>query len=81
MDKELLAMLVCPECQGTLTFDRERQELVCRQSGLAYPIRDGIPVMLVEEARQLTVEEKLGKPAPVDPASSLNAASQEDSNA
>ena len=77
MDKELLTMLVCPECQGTLTFDRERQELVCRQSGLAYPIRDGIPVMLVEEARRLTVEEKLGKPAPVEPASTLNAARQE----
>lgn len=81
MDKELLVMLVCPECQGTLTFDRERQELVCRQSGLAYPVRDGIPVMLVEEARHLSVEEKLGKPAPVDPAAALAAAEQEERDA
>lgn len=77
MNKELLAMLVCPECQGTLTLNRERQELICRQSGLAYPIHDGIPVMLVEEARHLSVEEKLGKPAPVDPAATLDTAVQE----
>lgn len=77
MDKELLAMLVCPECQGALTYNHERQELMCRQSGLAYPVRDGIPVMLVEEARHLSVEEKLGKPAPVDPAATLKTAEQE----
>lgn len=77
MDKELLAMLVCPECQGKLTYNREHQELVCRQSGLAYPVRDGIPVMLTEEARHLSVEEKLGKPAPVDPATTLSTAGQE----
>lgn len=71
MDKELLAMLVCPESQGALTYDREHQELICRESGLAYPIRDGIPVMLVEEARRLSVEEKLGKPPVADPAKSL----------
>lgn len=74
MDKELLAMLVCPESQGALTYDRERQELVCRESGLAYPVRDGIPVMLVEEARRLSVEEKLGKRT-LDPAASLKNAS------
>lgn len=63
MDKELLAMLVCPQSQGPLEYDREHEELVCRQSGLAYPVRDGIPVMLVEEARQLSADEKLGKSA------------------
>ncbi|MDN3555658.1 Trm112 family protein [Halomonas maura] len=59
MDKELLAMLVCPLCKGKLTYDREAQELICRFDGLAYPVRDGIPVMLPEEARALDVDEKL----------------------
>ncbi|MBZ0331576.1 Trm112 family protein [Halomonas sp. ANAO-440] len=59
MDKELLAMLVCPLCKGKLKYDREAQELHCLYDGLAYPIRDGIPVMLPEEARQLDVDEKL----------------------
>ncbi|RCV87764.1 Trm112 family protein [Billgrantia montanilacus] len=59
MDKELLAMLVCPLCKGKLRYDREAQELHCLYDGLAYPIRDGIPVMLPEEARQLDVDEKL----------------------
>ncbi|WP_025732939.1 Trm112 family protein [Carnimonas nigrificans] len=68
MDKELLAMLVCPQSQAPLEYDKERSELVCRQSGLAYPIRDGIPVMLVNEARQLETEEKLGKPRVEAPA-------------
>ncbi|RKR06364.1 hypothetical protein C7446_1306 [Kushneria sinocarnis] len=61
MDKELLALLVCPRSQGKLIYDRQAGELVCRESGLAYPIRDGIPVMLEEQARVLGVEEKLGK--------------------
>ncbi|MGJ8516823.1 Trm112 family protein [Carnimonas bestiolae] len=68
MDKELLAMLVCPQSQAPLEYDNERSELVCRQSGLAYPVRDGIPVMLVNEARQLDTEEKLGKPRNEAPA-------------
>ncbi|UYG08897.1 Trm112 family protein [Halomonas sp. M4R1S46] len=59
MDKELLAMLVCPLCKGKLKYDREAQELICRFDGLAYPVRDGIPVMLPEEARALDVDEKL----------------------
>ncbi|MCE8015676.1 Trm112 family protein [Halomonas sp. MCCC 1A17488] len=59
MDKELLAMLVCPLCKGKLKYDREAQELACHYDGLAYPIRDGIPVMLPEEARRLEVDEKL----------------------
>jgi uncharacterized protein len=59
MDKELLAMLVCPLCQGKLKYDRERGELKCHFDGLAYPIRDDIPVMLEEEARVMDVDEKL----------------------
>ncbi|WP_262927325.1 Trm112 family protein [Phytohalomonas tamaricis] len=61
MDKQLLAMLVCPRSQGKLEYDRDANELKCRESGLAYPVRDGIPVMLEEEARLMSVEEKLGK--------------------
>ncbi len=59
MDKELLAMLVCPLCKGKLKYNREAAELACRYDGLAYPIRDGIPVMLPEEARAMDVDEKL----------------------
>ena len=57
MDTKLLEMLVCPVTKGPLIYDRERQELVSRSARLAYPIRDGIPVMLEEEARKLTPEE------------------------
>ncbi|WP_227367909.1 Trm112 family protein [Halomonas sp. M20] len=62
MDKELLALLVCPLCQGKLKYDRDRAELRCHFDGLAFPIRDDIPVMLEEEARVLSVDEKLNKP-------------------
>lgn len=61
MDKKLLSILVCPVSKAPLEYDKENDELVCRASGLAYPIRDGIPVMLESEARQLTADEKLGK--------------------
>lgn len=61
IDKKLLSILVCPVTKAPVEFDAERQELVCRASGLAYPVRDGIPVMLESEARQLTTDEKLGK--------------------
>ncbi|MFO1414627.1 MAG: Trm112 family protein [Burkholderiales bacterium] len=57
MDPKLLEMLVCPVTKGPLVYDRERQELVSRSARLAYPIRDGIPVMLEDEARRLTPEE------------------------
>ncbi|MDG1773112.1 MAG: Trm112 family protein [Oceanicoccus sp.] len=60
IDKKLLSILVCPVSKAPLDYDEENQELVCKASGLAYPIRDGIPVMLEVEARQLTTEEKLG---------------------
>ena len=62
LDKKLLSILVCPVSKASLEYDREREELVCRASGLAYPIRDGIPVMLESEARVLSVDEKLDKP-------------------
>ena len=60
IDKKLLSILVCPGRKGALEYDREKDELVCRASGLAYPIRDGIPVMLESEARPLSTDEKLG---------------------
>lgn len=60
LDKKLLAILVCPLCKGALRYDSARQELVCRADALAFPVRDGIPVMLEEEARRLTLDESLG---------------------
>jgi uncharacterized protein YbaR (Trm112 family) len=59
VDKKLHSILVCPVSKAPLEYDSGKQELVCRASGLAYPIRDGIPVMLETEARQLNVDEKL----------------------
>ena len=56
MDKKLLELLVCPVSKSPLEYDRARQELVCRASGLAYPVRDGIPVLVPAEARRLTDE-------------------------
>lgn len=63
MDKKLLEILVCPVTKGPLVYDAERQELLSRSARLAYPVRDGIPVMLEEEARALTQEEveRLGR--------------------
>lgn len=52
-DPKLLELLVCPLTKGRLVFDRERMELVSERAKLAYPIRDGIPIMLVAEARSL----------------------------
>lgn len=52
-DPRLLDILVCPLYKVPLHYDRDRQELISNQAGLAYPIRDGIPVMLVEEARKI----------------------------
>ncbi len=53
VDPKLLELLVCPLTKSTLDYDAERQELISRQARLAYPIRDGIPIMLPEEARPL----------------------------
>jgi len=57
VDPKLLEMLVCPVTKGPLEFDRDKQELISKSARLAYPIRDGIPVMLEEEARRLSAEE------------------------
>jgi uncharacterized protein YbaR (Trm112 family) len=57
-DPKLLEILVCPLTKATLHYDRERKELVSKQAGLAYPIRNGIPIMLPDEARELTDAER-----------------------
>lgn len=57
IDKKLLDILVCPVTKGPLIYDKEHQELISKSARLAYPIRDGIPIMLEEEARALTQEE------------------------
>jgi len=58
MDTRLLDLLVCPVTKTSLTYKKQEQELWCRGSGLAYPIRDQMPVMLEDQARVLTAEEK-----------------------
>ncbi len=67
VDPRLLEILVCPLTKGPLRYDRERNELISEQAGLAYPIRDGVPIMLPEEARPLErpapPPEGLGSPA------------------
>ena len=59
MDKRLLELLVCPICKGPLVYDKPKQELICKPDRLAYPIKDGIPVMLEDEARKLLPAEKV----------------------
>jgi uncharacterized protein YbaR (Trm112 family) len=59
MDTRLLEILACPVCKGTLRFERDAQVLVCRMDRLAYPIQDGVPVMLEEQARQLAADDPL----------------------
>jgi uncharacterized protein YbaR (Trm112 family) len=61
IDPKLLEILVCPLTKAPLRYDREAQELVSDEAGLAYPIRDGIPIMLVDEARMLRDDEKPAK--------------------
>ena len=62
LDPVLLDILVCPDCKGSLTVDHDHDELICRQCGLIYPVRDDIPIMLVEEARRPSPP-----PAPIPP--------------
>jgi uncharacterized protein len=57
-DPKLLEILVCPVTKAVLIYDRGKQELVSRQAGLAYPIRGGVPIMVRDEARPLTEEER-----------------------
>ena len=58
VDPKLLEILVCPVTKGPLIYDRARQDLISKKAGLAYPIRDGIPVMLPDEARPLNESER-----------------------
>ena len=59
MDRKLLDILVCPLCKSPLVYKKDAQELICKADRLAYPIKDDIPVMLEEEARQLDPEEEV----------------------
>lgn len=59
MDKKLLDILVCPLCKGKLVYRPEAAELICRADRLGFPIRDGIPVMLEDEARELPADEEV----------------------
>lgn len=59
MDKKLLEILVCPVCKGPLVYDKANAELICKADRLAYPVRDDIPVMLEEEARELPADEEV----------------------
>jgi uncharacterized protein YbaR (Trm112 family) len=71
VDPRLLEILVCPLTKAPLRYDRAAQELISLEAGLAYPIRDGIPIMLVDEARPLDEAEKArleGTPPPPPPA-------------
>lgn len=61
VDPKLLEILVCPLTKGPLIYDREAQELISRQARLAYPIREGMPIMLPDEARQLGDDEQTGR--------------------
>ncbi|WP_428773671.1 Trm112 family protein [Vibrio sp.] len=58
MDHRLLEIVACPVCKGKLVFDKDNQELICKLDRLAYPIRDGIPVLLEQEARTMSMDEK-----------------------
>lgn len=58
LDKKLLSILVCPICKGELLYQRDDQELVCLADGLAYPIKEDVPVMLPKEARELGLDER-----------------------
>jgi uncharacterized protein YbaR (Trm112 family) len=60
MDSRLLDILVCPLCKGPLVYRKTEKELVCKADRLAFPIRDGIPVMLEDDARRLDPEEEAG---------------------
>jgi uncharacterized protein YbaR (Trm112 family) len=70
VDPKLLDLLVCPLTKGPLRYDRERQELISEQAGLAYPIRDGTPIMLVDEARPIDEDETIPEEVQAAPARS-----------
>jgi len=62
MDNKLLDILVCPLCKGRLIYNKKAAELICPVDRLAFPVRDGIPVMLQEEARELPADEEVSSP-------------------
>jgi uncharacterized protein YbaR (Trm112 family) len=70
LDPVLLDILVCPDCKGSLTVDYDNDELICNACGLIYPVRDDIPIMLVDEARR--------EPPPPEPAPAPAAADDDD---
>lgn len=57
VDPKLLEKLVCPQTKGQLSYDRDKQELLSKKAMLAYPVRDGVPIMLIDEARTITDDE------------------------
>ncbi|MGC9403431.1 MULTISPECIES: Trm112 family protein [Vibrio] len=57
MDHRLFEIVACPVCKGKLTFDKENQELICKLDRLAYPVKEGIPVLIEPEARTISAEE------------------------
>lgn len=59
MDRKLLDVLVCPICKGPLVYVKEANELICKGDRLAYPIKDDIPIMLEDEARELAADEEV----------------------
>ena len=61
MDSKLLEILVCPQCKGPMLFQKNSQELICKADRLAFPIRDGIPVMLESDARPLADDENVSQ--------------------
>ncbi len=62
MESRLLEILVCPVCKGPLQYERQQQELICKADRLAFPIRDGVPIMLENEARELGVSSEAAGP-------------------
>jgi uncharacterized protein YbaR (Trm112 family) len=62
VEPQLLEILVCPVCKGPLKYDRPKQELICPADQLAYPVRDGVPVMLAGQARALQANEPAAQP-------------------
>lgn len=61
LDNRLLEIIACPVCKGELVYNKQNQELICKLDRLAYPIKDDIPVMLEEEARELAPEEEISR--------------------
>ena len=58
LDQKLLSILACPVCKGDLVYDKTASELICLPDALAFPVRDGVPVMLTNEAREISLEER-----------------------